>query len=598
MKIITRSHFAQRSSIVMMPEGPEVRTVVDQLQRGVNMRLLGFQWISGRYVQHGPPDNYEAFMETMTDPASSTDPCDIIQEWNAKGKFIYIILDKGLGWNHSSAANNNKDHDDFQRSIWITLAMSGRFVAESAHKVDPTHARWYMSLLDPETGQVKRIYYHDARNFGTIKFCLSKDMLAKKLQALGPDILDPATKEDDFLRVIAAQRNPSTNVCKFIMNQERICGVGNYILAEGLYRASIDPFASLDELSEDQKRLLFRELQSTAFESYEAQGMTRKGGSYKDVEGNGGKFEFQLQVYGRKFCAKGNPVIHEVEGPHGRTIWYTEAQLFKPRAMRNGNELQKDEAKDARGDAATAATSTKDDPHSDDAVQRLTIGLTDNGWKSALAASVNSPSFQQLAVFLEGERSRGATIYPPEDEVFSALNLCPLEKVKVVILGQDPYHGKGQGHGLAFSVRPGVRIPPSLVNIFKEAKEDVGIDMPSNGYLRSWAEQGVLLLNTVLTVREGEANSHAKKGWEDFTSSIVEILNKEKEDLVFLLWGNPAAKMASGVDESKHTVIRTSHPSPLGATKTNSPFLGSRCFSSANKAIVKAGKDPIDWNVK
>ena len=596
--LLTTRPFYQPTAFVMMPEGPEVRTVVDQLQGGVQKRFLGIHWISGRYVRNGPPETLEAFMETMSNDSNNCDPMsdnnfDKILEWNAKGKFIYILLDDG----HKAPV---LDNDDLQRSIWITLAMTGRFVAEARHQADPTNARWCMRLLDTNTGKVNNIYYHDSRNFGTIKFCLSKDLLTKKLQSLGPDILDPNTTEEEFIQLFANHRNQNTNVCKFIMNQENICGIGNYILAEGLYRASIDPFASLHEIQQAQQRLLFRELQSTAVESYQAQGMTRqKGGSYRDVEGNKGTYDFSLQIYGKKVCAKGNPVIQEVDGPHARTIWYTNEQLFMPRSERDKGKLTP-QVVTTTTTTTTINTTTmlQKDVKANSAVQRLTLGLRDISWKSALSNCLESPSFQQLATFLEKERNSGAIIYPPEPDIFSSLNLCPLDNVKVVIVGQDPYHGKGQGHGLAFSVQPGVRVPPSLANIFKEAQEDVGINKPQNGYLINWAEQGVLLLNAVLTVREGEANSHAKKGWEEFTTAIITILNKEKKDLVFLLWGNPAARMANGVDESRHTVIQTSHPSPLGATKTSSPFLGSRCFSRTNKALQLSGRDSIDWNVK
>lgn len=392
-------------------------------------------------------------------------------------------------------------------------------------------------------------------------------------------------------------------------------------MAEGLYRANIDPFCCLSELTEDQQRSLFRELQSTALQSYEAQGMTRgTGGAYRDVEGNRGKFEFELQCYGRELCAqRGKPVLKEMDGPHGRTIWYTEHQLFMPRIMRFGDDYEdeptKKEMKKARAAPAVAKSTQKkamksttataavaavssDKTRSGDPVTDLAMGLKDDGWKNALSDSIQSEGFADLARFIQSEREQGAVIYPPENEVFSALNLCSLEKVKVVIVGQDPYHGPGQGHGLSFSVRPGIRPPPSLKNIFKEAQADVGIDSPSNGYLECWADQGVLLLNAVMTVRRGEANSHAKKGWETFTDAIINTLNDEKEGLVFLLWGSPAQKKASNVDESKHTVIRTSHPSPLGATKTKAPFLGSKCFSRANEALEGQGKERIDWNVR
>jgi uracil-DNA glycosylase len=231
------------------------------------------------------------------------------------------------------------------------------------------------------------------------------------------------------------------------------------------------------------------------------------------------------------------------------------------------------------------------------ATSKLLQALKEPSWLDRLSDATNSDSFQKLALFVAKERAT-ETIYPPASDVFAALNLCPFDKVKVVIVGQDPYHGPGQGHGLAFSVQKGVKPPPSLVNIFAEAMDDVGIQEPRHGNLEHWAKQGVLLLNTVLTVRRGQANSHANQGWEEFTDSAIQQLNEKREGLVFLLWGNPAAKKAAGVDASRHTVIKTSHPSPLGATKTASPFLGSHCFSRANAALAAAGQDPIDWNVE
>ena len=239
-------------------------------------------------------------------------------------------------------------------------------------------------------------------------------------------------------------------------------------------------------------------------------------------------------------------------------------------------------------------------------VASLLAGLTEPGWKGVLSDTLQkSESFSKLAVFLEEERLRGETVYPPSKDIFAALNLCPLDAVKVVIVGQDPYHGSGQGHGLAFSVRKGVRPPPSLLNIFKEVIDDVGIDDPKHGNLECWARQGVLLLNTVLTVREGEANSHAGKGWEEVTDAIIREVSERNQradscGLVFLLWGNAAAKKVGRVliDEDAHTTIQTSHPSPLGATKTKSPFLGSRCFSLANKALIAMGLDPVNWSVE
>lgn len=344
------------------------------------------------------------------------------------------------------------------------------------------------------------------------------------------------------------------------------------------------------------RRRLFREIQAVARESYGAQGLTRRdGGTYRNVEGERGQFEFQLQCYGREKCAKGNIVTRETNGPHKRAIWYTKEQLFMPLAERKVEMSTM--ASDPEPDTTKIKSNNDDESVVDDCDGKLISGLKDKGWKDALAESINSDSFQNLENFLQQERAAGATIYPPREDIFSAFNLCPFDKVKVVIVGQDPYHGPGQGHGLAFSVRHDIRPPPSLKNIVREAIDDVGIAEPNHGNLEHWAKQGVLLLNTVLTVRRGEANSHAKQGWEDFTNTIIHVLNERPHGLVFLLWGNPAKTKAQGVDESKHVIIGTSHPSPLGATKTNSPFLGSRCFSRANKALEDLGNAPIDWSV-
>jgi len=233
-------------------------------------------------------------------------------------------------------------------------------------------------------------------------------------------------------------------------------------------------------------------------------------------------------------------------------------------------------------------------------------------WRKALDKHVHKPSFSTLAKFVASQRKGSKPVYPPPSDVFSALTLTPLDRVKVVIVGQDPYHGPGQGHGLAFSVRRGIAIPPSLRNIYKELMDDSDVDFPTtrpmHGYLEKWARQGVLMLNTVLTVRGGEANSHKNRGWEGFTDECIRIIDREsrartsksgKCGIVFLLWGKPASKKAEGVISMKngHEIIATSHPSPLGATKTNSPFLGSKCFSRANKALIERGMEPIDWNV-
>lgn len=232
--------------------------------------------------------------------------------------------------------------------------------------------------------------------------------------------------------------------------------------------------------------------------------------------------------------------------------------------------------------------------------------VQESGWKEAVHPYMSKTPgrFERLADFVQGERkSNKCPIYPPQDEVFSALNLCPRDKVKVIILGQDPYHRKGQGHGLAFSVRRGVTIPPSLRNIYKEIAGCPTKQMPQHGCLESWAQQGVLLMNTVLTVREGSPNSHAKKGWEDFTAEVLRaLLAVPKKHYVFLLWGTHAQKTVDQVMEtlpkdSGHVMISSSHPSPLGATKTKSPFTGSRCFQRANEALISFGETPIDWSV-
>jgi len=249
------------------------------------------------------------------------------------------------------------------------------------------------------------------------------------------------------------------------------------------------------------------------------------------------------------------------------------------------------------------------------AVQELMSALTDDEWKVGLEAYVTKPSFASLATFVANERKTNETIYPLPSDTFTALNLVPLNKVKVVIVGQDPYHGPGQGHGLCFSVRKGIRVPPSLRNIYKELLEnDCGLEtMPQHGYLERWAQQGVLMINSVLTVRKGEANSHKKKGWEEFTDEIIRCLfTKRSSDaggLVFLLWGKPASKKAESIinryssalvggQKIQTKVFCSSHPSPLGATKTNSPFIGSKCFRKTNEALEGMGLSAIDWGVE
>lgn len=212
-------------------------------------------------------------------------------------------------------------------------------------------------------------------------------------------------------------------------------------------------------------------------------------------------------------------------------------------------------------------------------------------WQAHVGAELEKPYFHKLRAFVDAERRR-ATVHPPEDEVFTALELTPYERVKVMILGQDPYHGPGQAHGLAFSVRPGVRPPPSLANIFKELRAEMGCPIPRNGSLVSWAEQGVLLLNAVLTVRRREPNSHKGRGWERFTDAVLRVVAAREEPTVFVLWGAYAQKKAELIDAGRHTVLRSAHPSPYSADRG---FFGSRPFSAVNTALAKAGREPIDW---
>jgi uracil-DNA glycosylase len=214
-------------------------------------------------------------------------------------------------------------------------------------------------------------------------------------------------------------------------------------------------------------------------------------------------------------------------------------------------------------------------------------------WRPALANEIKQPYFKALDRFVTQER-KTHTIYPPEGEVFSALRLTPYKAVNVFILGQDPYHDDNQAHGLAFSVRPGVTPPPSLKNIFKELKADVGFRIPNNGYLVPWAEQGVLLLNAVLTVRAHQPNSHKNKGWETFTDAVLRAVSAKTDPVVFVLWGGYARKKASLIDTNRHVIIESAHPSPLSA---RSGFFGSRPFSKINAALRSAGKREVDWQL-
>jgi uracil-DNA glycosylase len=215
-------------------------------------------------------------------------------------------------------------------------------------------------------------------------------------------------------------------------------------------------------------------------------------------------------------------------------------------------------------------------------------------WNPVLRGELAKPYWTELQQFVATERGR-ATVYPATDEVFAALHLTPFAEVKAVILGQDPYHGPNQAHGLCFSVRPGVPPPPSLQNIFKELEADLGLPPPRHGCLESWARQGVLLLNASLTVRAGKAASHQGKGWETCTDEVLKAVNTKPERVVFILWGASARRKKALIDTSRHVVIESPHPSPLSAS---SGFFGSRPFSRANAALVEAGRTPIDWSLR
>lgn len=217
-----------------------------------------------------------------------------------------------------------------------------------------------------------------------------------------------------------------------------------------------------------------------------------------------------------------------------------------------------------------------------------------NDWLPAINAEFKKPYYAQLYRFVKEEYAK-TVVFPPSDEIFSALHLTPLSKVKVVIIGQDPYHNVGQAHGLCFSVRPDVEIPPSLVNIYKELQTDCGCRIPNNGYLVKWAEQGVLLLNTVLTVRAHQANSHQGKGWEQFTDAIIKAVNAEDRPIVYLLWGRPAQSKMSMLNNPKHKVLTAPHPSPLSAHRG---FFGCGHFSKANAFLEENGLEPIDWQIE
>lgn len=217
-----------------------------------------------------------------------------------------------------------------------------------------------------------------------------------------------------------------------------------------------------------------------------------------------------------------------------------------------------------------------------------------NDWLQAIGDEFKKPYYKELYQFVVNEY-KNHVVYPDSNDIFNALHLTPLKDVKVVIIGQDPYHNVGQAHGLSFSVKPGIDIPPSLVNIYKELQSDLGLYYPDNGNLEKWAKQGVLLLNTVLTVRAHQPASHQGKGWETFTDAIIKAVNKEDRPVVFILWGSPARKKKSMLDNPKHMILEAPHPSPLSSYRG---FFGSRPFSKTNEFLAENGVEPIDWQIE
>lgn len=222
------------------------------------------------------------------------------------------------------------------------------------------------------------------------------------------------------------------------------------------------------------------------------------------------------------------------------------------------------------------------------------MSMIQNDWLAPLKPEFSKPYYAELFTFLKNEYAT-RQIFPPADDIFNAFHLTPLHAVKVVILGQDPYHNVGQAHGLCFSVKQEVEIPPSLVNIYQELHTDLGCYIPNNGCLTKWAEQGVLMLNTVLTVRAHQANSHRGMGWEQFTDAAIRILNEQDRPIVFILWGAPAGKKAQMLNNPKHLILKAPHPSPLSAYRG---FFGSRPFSQTNDFLIKNGLEPIDWQIE
>lgn len=259
-------------------------------------------------------------------------------------------------------------------------------------------------------------------------------------------------------------------------------------------------------------------------------------------------------------------------------------------------DTRRSQAKKQRPDVETTTTLA----HEEQGSEYLDFkALLNPSWYALLMKEWKKPYIRHLQHFMAQElEQHSGLIYPPRDYILSAFAKFDFRDTRVIILGQDPYHGPNQAHGLSFSVLPGIAPPPSLKNIFKELRHDLGVSfVPGHGCLDHWTEQGVLLLNTVLTVRASAPNSHRKQGWEELTTAVIRHINRELDHCVFLLWGKPAQAKAEMINTTKHRVIKTSHPSPLGATKTNTPFLGSKCFSTTNDYLHEHGQKPIDWSL-
>jgi len=228
-------------------------------------------------------------------------------------------------------------------------------------------------------------------------------------------------------------------------------------------------------------------------------------------------------------------------------------------------------------------------------IAKLNKVQLDDSWKYGLSEFLLSPKMDALKTFLIEEKKADKVIYPPNHLIFNALNTTPLDRVKVVIIGQDPYHGPNQAHGLSFSVQKGVALPPSLRNIFHELHNDLGVKIPKHGDLTHWAEQGVLLLNAVLTVEAAQPTSHQKRGWEEFTDHVIDVLNEQREHIVFILWGAYAQRKGQRIDQNKHLVLKAAHPSPLSAKRGG--FFGCKVFSKTNNYLKQHGIEPIDWQL-